>query len=1147
MAESNQHKTLQEFKKNAIRHSESQVSGTWWSPTEVAARIESLNAQNNKIKSNNKKITALQKDIGELTAKDTLTDYEKERLDQWVTELKTLEADTEKLQEDYNKNKDEAQQFLKLKTKAGGRIVAVYKDDNRSDNNTYQTYEIGSMRDLQKLVPQSGLVHPIQQYMYSDDAAATVVDIIDSFESGNYEPIDNEKFLKLAAAGYNLKGDAYNILTNNIVDVRFRYNIKRNFNEKLNDIRNIRTFRASNINDVESGSKLNIAGNFINPTTVDGTNGSKSFYMSRNDFYWSENYNDITDLESNMVQRQSVQNIILNEYQPSLLYDIGRQVFQGLDNYAGGKVDDLTSQALDNIGMGGMKNLFTAGANHLVEKMYNDKLQQIGNRPEKLYAEENYEDKTNPMYYVEHLFNNGTWLNTYELPFVDNGQVKTDYLKNSTDPGKWDIGGLTDGLGEDSLVQTVLTKKITLSLPTSPTFQLNNPHNATMGDFNISFYLINKDDFYLDKNFQFMQALFAGTQWLNMDFGTVVATNVYHVLVPGRFAIQWASMGSEFQAMGKLRTNDWMYDKYANGNIKIGMIDYDTLWPDAWHVTLKIHPLSLWNFNTHMAYYLHGFGPAQRNRLAEMKSSWMNTIAGLQNQKNKIQQQNKRKNGLIEQAKGLLGQMSDALTTMERLAKKGNLSDKEYKEFLEAKDAYLGAKTRKEEILQKAKQFDNEWLDMIQETGGNVMVEESQLITTQVANSFDQQKNYDFRLQALTEGDLKVTSVEYMSNGYGTQARVTTKDVNLQEATQGLVREKSFEQLQEQMEKMNAYTGGDMRALTKEQRDLYEKNGFFADYAYNFGAYWGGSYTDYSQTGDANKSIKNQTLWEQSVLNNSQLTNTQKEELLYASQQKRAEAVHNSKLDSLRQQKVKQKDAQKVAELDARIEREKKTYQENRATAERQHQYKLRSGGRELTEDASDLADKTQSLDSQIAAQKAKLGTFKLGQNNKQIKANIEKLQAQKKQAIESADVEVRKEAYKMSGQEALKVEQKSNIPVSKPNIQNETTHKVNKELNTQTPIQTPTTMTPHSTSPLEIKPQTNLNKYMKRAFFDNLTVPQQMKVTNGAASWSANASEDSGSVSVNWNYKGDYNEVNQPQTFKQGTEVYDKQEDKEL
>ena len=390
-------------------------------------------------------------------------------------------------------------------------------------------------------------------------------------------------------------------ITNDIYESNFRYNMQRvPSNQTMYDIRNYNNFRSSNRTTS------------TNPTTAENTNYSKSFYMSRNDFYWSQNYNDIKD-QLNKTERQSIQNIILNEYQPTLQYNLGSDLFGLIDNLAAGGVKLF----VDHLGMnetltkiGGLAASY--GAGKYAEYEYNKTLNNYSEHPEQLYNAQQYAKKINPMYYIERLFNKGRWLNTFELPFVANSQVKNDYLKLATDPGSWNIGGLTDKSGNEGMTNVILHDRISISLPTSPTFSVSNPHQATMGPIELDFFIINKDDQYLDKNFQFMQALFAGTQWLSMELGVVAASNVYQVIVPGRFMIHWASLQSKFEAMGKLRTNEYMYAQYGNS---IKMIQRDTLWPQTWHVSLTIKPLTPWNFNTHMAFYNNGYGSAERQRL----------------------------------------------------------------------------------------------------------------------------------------------------------------------------------------------------------------------------------------------------------------------------------------------------------------------------------------------------------------------------------------------------------------------------------------------------------------------------------------------------------------------------------------------------
>lgn len=716
--------TLDTFDKNVTEHTDVNVSATWRNPVHVANKIQKMNQNKDKIKEKGKDLDDLNQQISEISKQDnpdmaTLSTLQKQR-----DELYNYLYDpTSGLETMTNKEYEEAKKFIKIFPKKNGKYEAQFETNEKP----YTTIKVNGINDQFK--NQSGSIHPKQQYMYDESTAGSIHNIIKAAKAGDWDSLqDGKDFTAIASAGFNLEGDAYNKLAEAIIDARFQYNIKRNFNEQLIDIRNIKNFRSSNIHEEARLKDVSTNGNnFINPATTDGSNASKSFYMSRNDFYWSQNFNDIQD-QNGAIQRQSIPNIILNEYQPNLQYDMGRQIFRGLDEIAGEGTKALTQKALNKIGMGGMMGLVKAGVQHGTEKMYNDTLQEVGAHPERLYNEEHYEEFTNPMYYIEHLFTNGRWLNTYQLPFIDSGQVKTDYLKNSSDPGTWDIGGLTDGLGQNGLMQQVLSNKISLSLPTSPTFSLGNSHRATFGPFRISFYLINKDDFYLDKNFQFMQALFAGTQWLAMKYGAVVATNVYHVLVPGRFAIQWASLQSEFQAIGKLRTNQHMY---ANYNGKIGMIDGETLWPQAWSVSLTINPLSPWNFNTHMAYYLHGFGAAQRTRLAQMKTSWMNTGKTLENEKNEIENFEKRKNQIQQSLADLRGKLDDTIEDMDDAYKKGDMD-----RFNKLKEKVKKQRQNYYNEYEEAKAMENEINEAMQEAGlGNKDTLESQNVTNQIAQN----------------------------------------------------------------------------------------------------------------------------------------------------------------------------------------------------------------------------------------------------------------------------------------------------------------------------------------------------------------------------------------------------------------------------
>lgn len=212
--------------------------------------------------------------------------------------------------------------------------------------------------------------------------------------------------------------------------------------------------------------------------------------------------------------------------------------------------------------------------------------------------------RKNPVSQIYNLFQTGKWLNTYELPFFKETYLKADQYKN------WEVGSLASTLGDDGKAMAGFIKDgLNIQFPMAPTFKLEDVSKACYdeGDLSFDFYLINKDNYWLDRNFRFLQAFYAGTQWLQLDFGFIQGTNVYNVLCPGRFNILWASVGSTITFVGKLRKNNFMTERY--GTI-IKSIDNDVLWPDAWKVDIKIKSLVPNNFNMYMNYYLHGYGTA---------------------------------------------------------------------------------------------------------------------------------------------------------------------------------------------------------------------------------------------------------------------------------------------------------------------------------------------------------------------------------------------------------------------------------------------------------------------------------------------------------------------------------------------------------
>ena len=65
-------------------------------------------------------------------------------------------------------------------------------------------------------------------------------------------------------------------------------------------------------------------------------------------------------------------------------------------------------------------------------------------------------------------------------------------------------------------LQSIAKNNLSIDIPSAPTFGLNSVAAATFGTLSIQFYLINKTTEWLDRNFKFLHAFYAGTQWLQM-------------------------------------------------------------------------------------------------------------------------------------------------------------------------------------------------------------------------------------------------------------------------------------------------------------------------------------------------------------------------------------------------------------------------------------------------------------------------------------------------------------------------------------------------------------------------------------------------------------------------------------------------------
>jgi hypothetical protein len=150
-----------------------------------------------------------------------------------------------------------------------------------------------------------------------------------------------------------------------------------------------------------------------------------------------------------------------------------------------------------------------------------------------------------------------------------------------------------------------------IDFPSNPKFKakMDKGRNA----INVEFYLVNTNTQWLKRNFEFIQAIYAGSEWLHLPFCQIRPPNIYHVLCPGRFQIYWAAIDVTVTFEGKLRKNVEASNFFMSKGIK--SINKDMLWPEAWKMEINIRDLTPNNFNLYAEYYEHGFKGGEIARL----------------------------------------------------------------------------------------------------------------------------------------------------------------------------------------------------------------------------------------------------------------------------------------------------------------------------------------------------------------------------------------------------------------------------------------------------------------------------------------------------------------------------------------------------
>lgn len=295
---------------------------------------------------------------------------------------------------------------------------------------------------------------------------------------------------------------------------------------------------------------------------------SKSFSLSS--YKWAHDNFANTDAE-----RSAVQTIILDEFQPDVIFDTG-QVIDSWVGAGGGKGGgsgvDFVDKALAALSSG----ITQASKN----RIYNNLV--------KTYSAGGKDPINDPIEFLERMFA-GYVLNNYTLPFFNNR-----YLHADTTQG-WSVAGSERLFG--NRIAKMLKDGLNVDFPTTPKWTLGDQSET----LNFDFYLINDTIEDLQNNFSFLNSLVSGAYWIQLDY-MQHSPNVYRVTVPGRFVWIYAAMGITVTQEGKLR-------KIENANVQYAPglnADSDAMFPDAYKVVINLRNLTPENFNTYIYYLMAG-------------------------------------------------------------------------------------------------------------------------------------------------------------------------------------------------------------------------------------------------------------------------------------------------------------------------------------------------------------------------------------------------------------------------------------------------------------------------------------------------------------------------------------------------------------
>ena len=523
------------------------------------------------------------------------------------------------------------------------------------------------------------------------------------------------------------------------------YTNRNNADSRLVDIRNLpsnKNFRTFYNTKLDSNN-------------MDLKTPARSYFLT--DYKFAESLTLVNDLQ----KEPKIPMLILNEFQPYESISPG-DILNGLGEFISKVVLSMFGFAGEPILTGGGKLITNAFINKYAKntrQIYTDAATRGG---PKYFT-------SDPIKIIQNMFMAGRWLNTYEIPYFGGQYLKANYSQN------WQLGDSAGFLGSGF---SNMTKMMGIDFPSNPKFKADMSKGRE--NIEVEFYLLNTDNNWLKRNFQFLNAIYAGTNWLHLPYCFIRPPNVYHVECPGRFQIYWAAMDITVTFEGKLRRNEQVSNELHDFS---NAITKDMLWPEAWKINITLRDLTPNNFNLYAEYYLHGMNAAE---LAAIDGSQLKNVQGtlqdLYDYFNGFFNDGEIKKLIDEGTSGVKELLESVKEKLKTIKDGGNLSKDDVLTALGIDPNKNGMESANAEINMEAVQSAR--IGGIQQSGGSAFRHMNQ-------EKFDEIERESFRQRAAIYAELASTSGvakharEYWQGPEG-QAVLRQVDETLTETRNGL-------------------------------------------------------------------------------------------------------------------------------------------------------------------------------------------------------------------------------------------------------------------------------------------------------------------------------------------------------------------------